>query len=1267
MKNKVDIFIADDSFAEKLQKDLFILGFSRCTIFSSIESILKKSVTTTPDLFILELKGDSESSFINAKTKIQKHYISSFPILFLADEKISKKLVGKGLIKNSDYISYSYTIRELELCLESLMRADSETESKHVWLDPLGLQTLFNLLPNGIIVSDEFGKILEVNNTLVDILGYSYDEFCTMHIKDIAPKENHSIIEKNIKTILKGETLSSEVVNFCKDGTKKYFEVIETRILLSIGRYGLLIISTDITRKKEINEAILESEEKYRILVEKSNDGIIFAQDGKLIYGNPRIMQMVGVSPNEFIGQPIEKYLHSSEINRVKNYYKKRLIGDNVPEIYETIVQRQNGESLPVEFNVNMTSFRGKPITILFIRDISSRKLAEKYLKESEESYRSVFDNASEAIYIQDSNGVFLDVNKAATAMYGYSKNELIGKTPEMLSADGKNDLNDVARRLKAAFEGKSQYFEFWGKTKYGREFPKEVFLSKGRYFGADVVFAMAHDISNRKNAEEILIESEEKYRTLAEQIPVGIYRTSEDGKIFYANPAIVQIFGYDSVDELLTKNVNEFYLNPNEREEDLNSMRDSNGYIQRELKLKRKDGKSIWVRDNGKATFDDQGKLIFFDGVIENITEQKEATEALEESESSLKVMLNAIPDLLFKINREGIYLDFYSPRIEDIQISKERIIGHSIQEFFDPNYSQQIFSAINRCLATSTPQTIEYTTLMDGNLNYYEARIVPASDNEVLSLARNITSRKKDEEKINMLALTIMNIIECISITDSEDRLIFVNPALLKTYGYKEEELLGQKISILRSPKVTDEISNKIMEGTLSGGWQGEITNIRKDGSEFPISLSTAVVKDNNNQPIAFVGVATDITDRKKAESELVKAKEQAEESDRLKTAFLANMSHEIRSPMNAILGFIRILRDEEKLSENGKQYIDLISSSGTQLISVIEDILDTSKIQANQLRLSIHEFDLNALFVDLYTIFSEQVKAKSQMSTLLLNPILQNPSPFYINSDDLRIRQIFTNLLSNAVKFTPKGVIEFGYSIIIDDENPQIKFFVKDTGIGLAQDKLSLIFERFRQADDSYTRLYGGSGLGLAISKGLVELLGGKIWVESKEGKGSTFYFTLPLKTMIADGSAKSKNDDNLDEVEINRIDGLNWTGKTIFIVEDMKDIMYFLKKVLTKTGAKLIFAENLAEAKEVFSRGEKIDLILLDVRLPDGDGYTLSAEFKAKKPEIPIIAQTAYAMQGEKEKSAFYGCDDFISKPIDADLLYFKIDNLFKRIG
>lgn len=1258
-KSAIIICLTD---ATKIKSDLIEIGYYPNLVASYSELPYCGKNDKQPDLVIAELNDCSDSEFVKLKGELLSHFSSS-PIIFLLSKDFAKGLTQKGLLKKTGYITQDYTLRELELCIDTLPFHVSELKTPNIWVDQANLTTIFNILPNGILISDKDGNIQSVNDAFTEFLGYSREELCSMNIRGFTLPETHCLIGNNIRKILNGDTLHGEVVNIRKDGSIINLELVEKRIVLANGEMGVLSIATDVTHWKEINNSLKESEEKYRILVEKSNDGIIFAQDGYLVYANPKISEMVGFSYEELIGQPFHNFIHVSEKDKILEKHQRRQQGDDLPEIYETILQKANGETLDVEFNVNVAVYKGQKTIMVFIRDITQRKISEKFLKESEESYRSVFDNASEAIYIQDKNGVFLDVNKAALNLYGYPKSEMIGFTPAKLSAPEKNDLTDTIRRLKEAFEGKSQMFEFWGITKYGRVFPKEVVLNRGKYFGKEVVFAMARDISERKNAEEVLMESEEKYRTLAEQVPVGIYRTSESGKFYYANPALARILGFEKVEELLAHNVNEFFANAQERVEVLELYKNSDDYVQSEFAMIRNDGKQIWIRDNGKANYDLQGNLTFFDGVVENITQQREANEALKKSEANLRATLNAIPDLMFRFNREGIYLDLHTYNQNDLIIDSSKIIGSSIRDFFTKEFCDNFITNINACIETGSLQTFEYEIPLKEDVNYYEARMIPVGSNEVLTFSRNITDKKRAEAKINMLAQTIINIIECVSITDASNRIIYINPAFQKIYGYTEEEVIGKDVGMLRPKSIPAEVTDDIMQATLSGGWKGELINLRKDGREFPISLSTAVVKDEKGRPVAFVGVANDITDRKIAEQELVKAKEKAEESDRLKTAFLANMSHEIRSPMNAILGFIRIIKDEEKLTKNGKQYIELISNSGAQLVSVIEDILDTSKIQANQLRLSMREFELNDLLTDLYTIHFAQVRDKYKMNTIMLPPVLSHPSPFMLYSDDLRIKQILNNLLSNAIKFTPKGIIEFGYSLIVDDINPLVQFFVKDTGIGLAQEALSLIFERFRQADDSYSRMYGGSGLGLAISKGLTELLGGKIWVESEEGKGSTFYFTIPIKIANIEGIQIAQGEPNINQIKY--LNGLNWTGKTIFIVEDLPDIRFFLQKVFAKTGASTVFATSLKEAREIFNKTSNIDLILLDIRLPDGDGYDLAVEFKAKKQNIPIIAQTAYAMQGEKEKSIKFGCNDFITKPLNQDLLFMKIDTLLKR--
>jgi len=359
-----------------------------------------------------------------------------------------------------------------------------------------------------------------------------------------------------------------------------------------------------------------------------------------------------------------------------------------------------------------------------------------------------------------------------------------------------------------------------------------------------------------------------------------------------------------------------------------------------------------------------------------------------------------------------------------------------------------------------------------------------------------------------------------------------------------------------------------------------------------------------------------------------------------------------------MNAVLGFTQLIKSDEQLSETGMQYIELIQNSGKQLLSLLEDIIDISKIQSNQLRIDKNAFDLNELMDELYLIFSNQLKLKDECKTLLFKPEKTCVSPFVIYSDPVRIKQILSNLLSNAIKFTPSGSINFGYSIFSDDDASKIQFYVRDTGIGISIENQLLIFERFRQADNSYTRLYGGSGLGLAISRGLVELLGGDIWVESKPGEGSEFFFTIPLEFSEKDTPAPVQPSSEVKQ-PVSQL-----KGKTVLVVEDVNEIRLYFERVLERTGAKILFAKNAKEARKLFKSNNRIRLVLLDIGLSDADGFELAVEFKRMRPNTPIIAQTAYALQSELNRSIESGCDDYITKPLDSAVL---IGKMLRLIG
>lgn len=380
------------------------------------------------------------------------------------------------------------------------------------------------------------------------------------------------------------------------------------------------------------------------------------------------------------------------------------------------------------------------------------------------------------------------------------------------------------------------------------------------------------------------------------------------------------------------------------------------------------------------------------------------------------------------------------------------------------------------------------------------------------------------------------------------------------------------------------------------------------------------------------------------KEIETNLQVAKEKAEESDKLKSSFLANMSHEIRTPMNAIIGFSELITRKTVTQEKKDIYAQYITNSGKALLNLIDDIIDIAKIEAGQLKINKSTTYVNVMFNEILEYVNNEKKRNKKDHILFTKNEAITDINFCFLCDPLRLRQILTNLLNNALKFTFEGIIEFGYLI---PNNATILFYVSDTGIGLSDEKIPLVFERFRQADDTTTRQFGGTGLGLAISKKLVEMMGGRIWAESEKTKGSTFFFTLPL--IIPDKSTKIV-EQNLESTSTD-----NFEGKTILIAEDEENNFIFLQEVLSPTKVKIIRAKNGFQAVNEVKNQPEISLILMDIKMPEMNGYQATSIIKEMKPSLPIIAQTAYAMAEDIIKGKNAGCDDYLAKPIKPELL------------
>jgi len=510
---------------------------------------------------------------------------------------------------------------------------------------------------------------------------------------------------------------------------------------------------------------------------------------------------------------------------------------------------------------------------------------------------------------------------------------------------------------------------------------------------------------------------------------------------------------------------------------------------------------------------------------------------------------------------------------------------------------------------------------------------------------------SQKKSIISEAFLRSIIENEPECVKIIGFEGELKFMNPAGLKMLEIDDLEFVQGKcvypLILEEHRNAFIELNQRVFKGE-SGTLQFQIVGHK--GTKLWLETKAVPLYNSNGKIESSLGLSQNITERKRTEEDLILnlkelelAKIRAEEADNLKTAFLANMSHEIRTPMNAIMGFSELLDMEDMPFDKRQKFTKIIKDRSTDLMAIINDLLDISRIESHTLKIVETKGNISDKLVEIKEYF------ETRNEEIYLKPItydLFNQLSYeqcFVETDFERIKQVLINLIDNAFKFTIAGTIHLGCELINDKT---LQFSVSDTGIGIPKDKHQIIFERFRQIEESYlTRDFGGSGLGLSICKGILELMHGNMWVESELGKGSTFYFTVPYKPI----PNSTSNNPNLNTISF------DFHEKTILIVEDIDYNQAYLKELLEETNAKLLFASNGTIALEIFEANSNIDVVLMDIRLPDIHGIDLTKMMITKRSDIKIIAQTAYASSDDKNKCYDAGCIDFISKPISQKTL------------
>lgn len=613
-------------------------------------------------------------------------------------------------------------------------------------------------------------------------------------------------------------------------------------------------------------------------------------------------------------------------------------------------------------------------------------------------------------------------------------------------------------------------------------------------------------------------------YRSFFDNNLDALLLTTDDGEILAANKVACRLF--EKTEAKLKKYGRSGVVDLSDpRLKTIMQKRTSRGVVKERLRLKRGHNELFEAEITITVFYVENEKRTIIS--IRDVSKELENELKLEKHKQQTESLIHNLPGMVYRclndenytftyVNEGSLKLTGYSPR--EFMNDKLTHYGNLIHE----KYRDEVFNKIDASIASKSAFEVEYQIVdRKGQTRWVWERGRPVFDDNgnveyIEGYIEDISERKSVERDLIKFTRAVEQNMSSIVLTDIKGNIEYANQAFFDMAAYSRAEAVGKNMRLLKSGLVSADVY-KEMWGTILNGntWRGELINKKKNGELFWVNKAISPIIDSRGKISNFVSVAENITERKKAEEELIEAKERAEEVDRLKTAFLANMSHELRTPLNAVIGFSELI-DEHMSKEQILEFSRTINQSGNHLLEIVEQIFDVSLLETGNM--SIDQYD-----VDLFPFFSElaaeivKMKRKHGKDHLAVDVKLpRKKQAFVVQTDKKRLRQVLIHLLDNAVKFTGKGSIQYGFKP--DDEN--LLFWVSDTGLGISEAKQRMIFVMFNQVEQSYTRETGGLGIGLTVSQKLVELMGGKMWLESKLGKGSTFYFTIPQNNSTLD---------------------------------------------------------------------------------------------------------------------------------------------------